>query len=242
MKNYLTILSILVMLSCKAQYPFEVFPRISYAAYKIAQYYSESDSSYIGISTIPTKNAFSTIRIEFKELDDDDSCNIFIYKADSLFQTIMEPLGVYPFLLPDSLYVADLNNDSFLDIKFFIHNTGCGLAASLMGKVYLIGRMDGTFDKFSFMDFSTEIERDMDGDTIYEIIGVDHDGFENHNYWIYDLFNIKDRQFINVSKNFDYPIMIQHLFRRNFAITQNISRIKMKEFSRQKPDYYDERK
>lgn len=241
MRGHLTIVFLLLGFVGKAQFPFEVFPKISYNKYEIIHTSLETDSSFIGISNI-TDNQKSKIRIELKEKSEKDSSNIFIFRKDKLVQKIIEPFEFYPVIVPDSLYAGDINNDGLLDIKIVCYNAGCGLAASLTRKIFLIGKPDGKFDKFSFMDFSYETERDFNGDKIYEIIGVDHVGFQNHSYWVYDLFNLKNGQFINVSNAFDYPIMIQHLYRENFSITNKISRTKMKEFSRLKPDWYDERK
>jgi hypothetical protein len=242
MKTLSTTILLLLFGYCKAQFPFEIYPIIKYDRFELVHRQYPIDSSFYATANIFEKNNNNLIRIEFREKFENDSSNIFIFRNNLLVQKIIEPEGFCKFIMPDSIYIGDINNDGLLDMKLFCFNTGSGLAAFLIRKIYLIGRFDSKFDKYSFMDFSDEIERDFNGDKNFEIIALDHIGYENHSYWIYDLFNFRDRQFINVSKEFDYPIMIQHLFRINYSITNNISREKMKEFSKIKPDWFDERK
>jgi hypothetical protein len=242
MKNLLYIIFIIAWNGIHAQYPFEVFPRIEYTKYKIRHSFKIEDSTFVGEVNIVSKRKNETIRLELNEKLDKDSANLYVYKNSELIQRIIEPMGFFAIVVPDSLFVCDINNDGIIDVKITCYNPGCGLAAYYLRKIYLIGKPNGLFLKFSFMDFSYEIERDFNGDKNFEIIGIDHTGYQNHSYWVYDLYNIKDGHFINVSKENGYPIMIQHLYRLNYAITDKISRVNMIEFSRSRPDWYDERR
>lgn len=242
MKKNFTLLLLFLGHLVNAQYPFEIYPKIDYQRFEIKHCYFEDDSSFVGISNFVDMTDKSGIRIEFHEKISVDSSNILIYRNHKLVQEIIEPSGFYSFIMPDTLYIGDLNNDGIMDVKLFCFNPGCGLAAYLTRKIYLIGRKDKLFDKYSFIDFSEEIERDFNGDKIYEIFGLNHSSYENHSYWVYDLFNIVDGQFKNVSEKYDYPIMIQHLYRMNYDITNKIERLRMKDFSKIIPDDFDERK
>ena len=78
-------------------------------------------------------------------------------------------------------------------------------------------------------------ERDFNGDGVYEIITMTLKGYENHNYWTFNIYNMVNGRLENRNKTYGYPIMIQYLFRDNFKITNKITNEKMKTFGDVKP-------
>ena len=88
------------------------------------------------------------------------------------------------------------------------------------------------------MDFFENKERDLNGDGIFEIIGQSYLSYKNHAYWVFDLYNYKNGQLVNVSRKFNYPVLVQYLYNENYQITNNITRNKMKQFAVKLPRDY----
>ena len=64
-------------------------------------------------------------------------------------------------------------------------------------------------------------------------------GYENHSYWLYDLYDYYSNGLINLNAMDDYLIMIQILYRENYQITDKITRQKMKDFALPLPKRFD---
>ena len=126
-----------------------------------------------------------------------------------------------------------------MDIKLFVPNYGCGGYNFYVRVIYLLQKPDGNFNKISFtdlfMDFKNRLERDFDGDGFYEVITQTFQNYQNHNYWLFDLYDFKNDSLVNVNYKDNYPIMIQLLNRENYEVTSKISREKMKDFTRKLP-------
>jgi hypothetical protein len=136
--------------------------------------------------------------------------------------------------------VADINSDGLLDLKILIPYMGNGTASLNVRVIYLFQKPDGNFNKISFTDKMSKNrpERDFDGDKNFEIITMTLTSYENHSYWLYNLFDYNSKDLINVNTKDDYPIMIQFLFRDNYEITNKITRQKMKDFALTLPEQY----
>lgn len=117
---------------------------------------------------------------------------------------------------------------------------GNGLASLNQRVIYLFQKANGLFTKISYLDkMGPHItERDFDGDNKYEILTMTLKDYENHNYWTFNIYNFKDGQLVNQNARFDYPIMIQYLYRDNYKVTEKISSTKMKTFGDNKPQEY----
>ena len=89
------------------------------------------------------------------------------------------------------------------------------------------------------MDYELRPERDINGDGNFEIITQTFKSVENHNYWLFNLYNFNGSGLINVNQVDNYPIMVQLLYRDNFAITDKISPEKIKDFSLKLPEGYN---
>jgi hypothetical protein len=210
-----------------AQYPFERFKKIKFKSVEFKR-----DS--IAPETFMFSAQIKKYRIVLQENKDRDTTTISIYNSGKLSQEFKEDVGILEMTLEEDLQTADINRDGYEDIKVTVYNNGSGLAGSLVTKIYLFGSKKG-FTKLSFMDFAYQSEVDMNGDGNYEIIGCYLANHKNHNYWTFDLYNYKAGKFVNVSRKFVYPIMIQNLIRENYKITKKISRVKMRKFSKKQP-------
>jgi len=234
--------TLLFYLSAKAGYPFEKYPAPKYTCYTLNGKHLVADST--GTTTLHFTDARTKaqIKVVFSSTLAADSSSIYIYHNGKLFQKLIDESGFDVLHCPDRVYVGDLNNDSIPDIKVTIPNTmGCGLAGELLTKIYFISTPNGTYRKYTFTDFSNHTERDFDGDGQFEIIGMAHDYYMQHSYWVFDLYSFKNKHLVNVSDKYGYPIMIQHLYVENHVVTNKIPREKMREFSQLKPWYLDER-
>ena len=152
-----------------------------------------------------------------------------------------EPMDFYYFDEP--LRIADFNGDGLKDIKIVVYFGGNGLAALNVRVIYLFQSSNQVFNKISYSDMagSNQPERDFDNDKNNEIITMDLQGFQDHNYWTFNIYNYINGTLVNVNKKFNYPIMIQHLYRENYKITDKISRNIMKQFSLLVPEGFDKR-
>jgi len=171
-----------------------------------------------------------------------DSSYIRIFRNKKQTQIFFEPMFFLDHNIWGPMIVADFNGDGFNDIKINVAYMGCGLASMNSRIIYLFHLSNGNFKKISYLDKlgnGNRVERDIDNDGNYEIITMTLRGYEGHNYWTFDLFNFVDGALINVDDQFNYPIMIQFLFRDNFEITDKISREKMTEFKLLFPEEID---
>ena len=140
----------------------------------------------------------------------------------------------------EALRTADVDGDKLNDVKMVIPYMGNGLAAMNQRVIYLFQKTDGLFSKISFMDKmdANRPERDLDGDNQFEIITMTLNGFGDHNYWTFNIYNYINGELVNRNTKFDYPIMIQYLFRENYKVTDKITSEKMKTFGDKKPSAY----
>lgn len=205
--------------------------------------------------TIPNfyKN-HDSVTIQLTSLTDNfDTSYIRVYRNKNQIQKFTESYSIGSGYdcnkiepTPQTIYLEDINGDSLNDLKIIIPGNGCcGSFNFYLEVIYLFQRTDGSFTKVSFsdlmMDYALRPERDIDGDGNYEIITQTFQHYGNHNYWLFNLYNFNGDSFVNVNHKDNYPIMVQLLYKDNFAITDKISREKMKEFEKKLPDGYDKK-
>jgi len=234
-----------VSLSAKAQYPFEKFPAPEYEVYNDWKIYDKSDKEQKIHSTLTIPGFFDnkdTLTIQLTSYTEHNWENsiIRIYNNKTLSQKITENMGFNPAGL-DTVKVADINGDGLADIKIVTPYFGCGLAALNVRVIYLFQKPEKSFIKISYDDKMSpnRQERDLNGDGNFEIITMNLVGVEDHNYWTFNVFSFNGEDLINVNSSYNYPIMIQYLFRDNYEITKKISREKMKEFALDTPEEYN---
>lgn len=231
----------------KGQEPFEKYPAISYKEYKDWKIYDKSVKEKKVHYTLTIPDFFEnmdsiTIRLT-SFVDNWDSSYVRIYRNKKLIQKFFEPMGFSQANMFEPIRIADINGDSLTDLKILIPYMGNGTASLNVRVIYLFQKSNGDFTKISFDDKmnGNRPERDFDGDKNYEIITMTLTGYENHSYWLYNLYDYYSNGLINVNAKDDYPIMIQFLYRENYQITDKITRQKMKDFALPLPEKYDKK-
>ncbi len=218
MNKYLYI-SILILISdfFYSQKHFHESKRINYISIPILN--TEQLKPYALQSKFNFKKIkqLSNLTIKFSCQNHDEPLYLFIYNRKKLVQKIKIIDHSYPMAYPEKALVADINNDSLLDIKLVFPNPGCGLAGDLSTKVYLFKIDSISFNKIEFFDFASEPEYDINGDSIYEIISCNHIQYNNHSYWVYNSYNYKNEKIINTSFENNYPLWTRHL---NYSINK----------------------
>lgn len=246
MKTLLTILGLTFFTwTAKGQFPFEKYPVIKYKSYNEWKTYDKTEKEKRVHSTLTIPKFYNngdTLTIQLTSFTDhwwkNSIIRVFRNKVET--QKFFENMGFNPGGL-DTLRVADINGDGLEDIKIISAYMGNGIAALNVKVIYLFQQIDKSFKKVSFADkmINNRQERDLDGDGNFEIVTMNLVEHEHHNYWLFNLFNYKNYGLLNVNMKFNYPIMIQFLYRDNYEITNKISREKMKTFALKLPDEYD---
>lgn len=230
------------------QYPFEKYPEPVYKKYKDWKSYdwSKSKTKKTYNHTLSINQFFDnqdtlTIQLTSFTENDEDSSIIRIFHNKTQIQkihanTFFSPLNVF-----QPTRVADIDGNGLKDLKINIPSMGNGVAGLYTKIIYLFQKEDKTFVKVSFTDMMDEnrSERDFDNDGNHEIITMNLINHENHNYWTFNIFEYKNNELTNVNHKGNYPIMIQYLHKKNYTITEKISRDKMKNFTLKTPDDYD---
>jgi hypothetical protein len=214
-----------------AQYSFEKYPAIKYKKLVFDKSNSETDSS------ITAKTSYLDYNITLTQKEESDTAHVVITYKRKIISDFT--IGAdYVMALQDTAYVADIDGNGFPDFKILYYNMGSGLASSLEHKLYCFNEGNKRFNKFFYIDFFNFAERDINGDGNYEIISDILNQYKGHSYWTFNLFNYRGGKFINVNKIADYPIMVPYRYDETFEITKKISRLKMKKFSVDFPDYF----
>lgn len=246
MKTLLTIFGLTILTwTANGQFPFEKYPAIKYISYNDWKTYDKTEKEKIVHSTLTIPTFFDnvdTLTIQLTSFTDHwwDNSIIRVFRNKTEAQKIFENMTFNPAGL-DTVRVADINNDGLQDIKIISAYMGNGTAALNVRVIYLFQQANHSFKKISFDDkmSNNRQERDFDGDGNFEIITMNLLGHQDHSYWLFNIFNYKDSDLVNVNAKDNYPIMIQFLYRDNYEITNKISREKMKSFALTLPDGYD---
>jgi hypothetical protein len=232
---------IVCTVNCKAQYPYEQYPALKWNrvggwkeynrleregkihwTQSLPGFYDNGDSLTIQVSTVMKKNEHSLIRI-------------FRNKKQQQLLSEKHAIAANFGYLADSLYYADVNGDSLTDLKLFAWYGGNGIASMNMRVIYLFQQPDHSFVKVSYLDKDPSPERDFNNDGNYEIITMTLNSHDTHSYWTFNLYNFKDNTFQSVNALYDYPIMIQFLYRPNYKITNKLTREQMRKYAEKKP-------
>lgn len=248
-KIILLSLFILFFFSNNAQYPFESKPRIHYMHYTRWKLLDTTESRSTYMINVPSFfEGKTSIKIMVASYPGADSSVITLFKNNQQLVSFIDPyfVGGFSGPAPQDVFIEDVNGDARKDIKIFIAGNACCGAYNYYARViYLFQNKNGSFTKIAYTDFSMEykntLERDFDGDGNYEIIVQSFQNVGDHNYFLFNLYNFKNGRLVNVNNKANYPIMVQLLYRENYAVTNKLSRKKMKEFTKSLPDGYDKK-
>lgn len=247
MKALFLLLFLFLFTGSNAQYPFESKRHLHYMRYTHWKVLDTTNKRSAYSINIPR---FFSHRINLRVLVSSypggaDSSVITLFKGKGQLQSFVDPYFVGSIVgpAPQAVYIEDVNGDGLKDIKILIDgNACCGAYNFYQRVIYLFQKPNGKFSKVAFtdlaMDYKNKLERDFDGDGNYEIIVQSFQNYGDHNYFLFNLYNFKNGQLTNVNSKADYPIMVQLLNRENYAITKNLTRKKMKEFTKKLPDDY----
>jgi hypothetical protein len=227
-----------------AQYPFERFPMAPLQVTDAWIRYDKGGGKYHWTLTFPDFYGDSaSMTVQITTLPNSDSSLFRVYRGKKQIQLMTEPhpLGSVFGILQDSTDYGDINGDSLPDVRIRAWCGGSGIAAYYFRLIYLIQRSDGTFSKVSFVNMEHEVrypERDLNGDGNFEIVATSLDNYQGHNYWTFNVYRFDNGRLRCVNDEFGYPIMVQYLYRRNYEVTNRISKEKMKDFGKKLPDEF----
>lgn len=256
----LAVLFVFVLYDAYSQYPFEKFPAAKlqtagpweiysrvqkegkvHWAIKIPNFYKDSSSMTAQLTSFVRTDESRTFIFSTR-----DTSAIRIYRGKTQVQVMIEPysLGTGFGYLYDSLSYGDINGDSLADLKIMSWGGGNGLASYYHRIIYLFQRADGKFDKVSFinMELVGHPELDLNGDGNSEIIATHHEYYKNHSYWVFNVYRFDGGRWQCVNDEFDYPILVQMLYRENYEITNKVTRKEMKKFARSLPEEFSGRR
>lgn len=228
--------------SVHGKYPFEKYPSIK--TLRVLKGKDMLSNPFHDKNGIPddTKYArleyeFDNTKIQFTVYGDKDSSFIDIYVNNKLSQHLYENVYVNNDRILPPVKVADFNGDGIKDVKFMIYYAGCGLAALNIDIIYLFGTKSGKYIKVSYGDKEGEhlVERDWNGDGNAEIMTMELVSANSHNYWCYNVYNFVNGKMVCVNEQYDYPILIQYLYKTNYSITKHMTRQEMKKYRRETP-------
>lgn len=144
---------------------------------------------------------------------------MLFYKGSKIIQKIPVPFWIKK-VIPIAEF-ADFNKDGIPDIKFRINLVNKSKDELLNYKVFLISQQS-KYRVFSFVDFSSEKEYDINGDGIPEIIGCSTTNYNGQNYWVFNLYNWVNNTLKSVSKEYDYPLWTVVDTKTNKVIAKDI--------------------
>jgi hypothetical protein len=253
MRGWLIILFGVMVHHAAAQYPFEKFPAVKNKEYKGWKMDTGAKQVTGNVSfslVIPHFFGDTALTLRLVSYDSPQVADVKIYKGKKQIQKMRTSMSFLSDNLVEPVIVADVNGDGLTDVKLIVPSNGCGLAGLNVAVIYLFQERHGKFTMVSFSDklegtedglHANRRERDMDGDGNYEIITMDLRSYKTHNYWTFNIYNYKDNALVNVNEKFNYPIMVQYLYRSNYT-PADIDKKVLRKYSLTHPDGYEMKK
>ncbi len=229
-----------------AQYSFQNYPPPDYKTYddwKVFDRISKKGKydCTLTISDFFNNNDDLTIQLTWLE-ENVDIGEIRLFKNSNQIQQIKEPGSFSSITMSGTLaIVSDINGDGFKDVKLIHQGTGNGIMGMLVKVIYFFQKEDESFTKISFNDMMFEqnrLERDVDNDGSHEIITMNLKHVNDHNYWVFNVFEYCNGGLKNANEKENYPILIQYKHKRNYMITDHMDRSQMKAYELTLPDKY----
>ena len=226
MKKVVNLILFIIPFFVSGQYHFEKFksPKYESFSFKIIK----NDDILEGSILLKLFfNDKTDLQIKLKENFENQIGSYFQIKSKLKSKIYFEETSI---LGVDSLFIADFNGDGKKDLKILCPTMGSGLASLNVRVIYFFQTENKNFTKVSFYDKmeTNRFERDLDNDGNYEIITMSLQAHENHNYWIFNVYRFVNENLLCINDKFNYPFMVQLLYRDNFEITKKFKQGKTK--------------
>ena len=122
---------------------------------------------------------------------------------------------------------ADIDKNGFDDYIVISNSVGNGLFGFAFGKIYIfLGKLDGTYETIYFKSVYPNdndfIDINNDGKSEIIIGGLEY--INDHHYWSYNIYEVKDYKLVNVNAKFnDFPKFIWLTNNRNDKNTTRLT-------------------
>ncbi len=140
--------------------------------------------------------------------------------------TVLLMMDTWKAPMPYEVYQVDLNKDDLKDFIVFSSSRGCGLSAAVVTVNIFLKRSDGSYQGISYETMNAGLEDflDLDNDDKYEVIKTDLYRGDKHNYWVYNIYEIKDYKLINANADYqDFPKFIWYTYKPNDKDTGHLT-------------------
>ena len=205
-----------------AQYPFEKFKS---PKYQTINFYKISSASQTTLSKTITSFFLdkTDLKLEIVSNFENTSRAILLLKHHKKTSRFTEQIIIHDL---DHFFIVDRNGDGKKDIKIVSNYMGNGLAALNVRVIYFIQNENNSFTKISFDDIMdlNRLERDINNDGSFEIITMTLQNYKNHNYWLFNAYNLENNTLKCVNQKVNFPMMVQYLTVDNFKPTNKISK------------------
>ena len=234
MKNFLKYIFLFFPNIVFGQYPFEKFksPKSSFLDFKITEKdnvlnYSRNIKSFFKDN--------SDLAITINGNNENSKETYVEVKSQLKNRKYFEEIPAHGI---DGIFTADFNGDGKKDFKIVCYYMGSGLASLNVRVIYFFQKNNKEFTKISFDDKigRNMIERDLNDDGNFEIITMTLQNHNNHNYWLFNLYNFMNENLVCVNNKMNYPIMVQYLHRDNYKVTKKLTRKEMKKYELKQPE------
>ncbi len=128
--------------------------------------------------------------------------------------------------LPSSVYEADLDKNGTRDFIVFYNYRGSGFASQKDRVNIFLKKKDGAYQKISYDTFSAGIEDfvDLDRNGRCQIIITWLYNGDKHNYFSYDLYQLKDYRLVNLDNVFrGFPKFVWITHKKNDKDTTHLN-------------------
>jgi hypothetical protein len=225
------------------QYPFEQFPVPKSRRFSDWKQYDLMETKGRFHVTIALPLFFDnkdTLTIQLSNYKSSADGVVRLFRNSNLVYMEKEPMFFFH-ASSENVAAVDVNGDGLTDVKLLVSFAGTGSVASLSYRIiYIIQKPSGKFEKISFSDkvLTNKVDRDFNQDGKLEIVTMELNEVDDHNYWTFNVYNFDRDSLVCVNEKFGYPIMFQYLFKPNYK-QASLPDSLVKTFARRLPeDYY----
>jgi len=166
------------------------------------------------------KSKDSSIIARLKETS--DNFDFILKEGYIVLASLKEKITPFPY----AVYRVDLDKNGLMDFIVFSSNRGCGLASQLVVVDIFLKKDDKTYQNINYEGFGSGLEDfvDLDQDGKYEIIIMDMYSSEKHNYFSYNIYELKNSKLINANSKFKkFPKFIWYTEDKNDKDTTHLT-------------------